>query len=67
MRARPSGEQMIEDVKCPECGGPMVSRKNGKTGQLFWGCKQDEIDVWDSLLDNPVAPRSAGPPQEKAE
>jgi ssDNA-binding Zn-finger/Zn-ribbon topoisomerase 1 len=26
-----------ENVKCPECGGPMVSR----TGQygVFWGCK----------------------------
>jgi len=29
---------MIENVKCPECRGPMTSRKNGLTGQLFWGC-----------------------------
>jgi len=28
----------IEDLKCPDCGGPMVSRKNHKTGQRFWGC-----------------------------
>lgn len=26
-----------ENVKCPECDGPMVSRK-GKFG-IFWGCK----------------------------
>ena len=28
----------IENVKCPECCGPMTSRKNGATGQRFWGC-----------------------------
>lgn len=28
----------IENVKCPECRGPMTSRKNARTGQLFWGC-----------------------------
>jgi len=27
-----------ENVTCPECDGPMVSRK-GKFG-TFWGCKQ---------------------------
>jgi len=27
-----------ENVTCPECDGPMVSRK-GKFG-VFWGCKQ---------------------------
>lgn len=27
-----------ENVKCPECGSPMTSRKNNKTGQRFWGC-----------------------------
>lgn len=27
----------IENVKCPECDGPMVSR-SGKYG-IFWGCK----------------------------
>jgi len=26
-----------EDVKCPDCGGAMISRK-GKFG-IFWGCK----------------------------
>ncbi len=30
---------MIENLKCPECGGPMVSRANNKTGQRFWGCR----------------------------
>lgn len=28
----------IEETKCPECDGPMVSRK-GKYG-IFWGCKR---------------------------
>ena len=27
-----------ENVKCPECGGPMTSRANKSTGQRFWGC-----------------------------
>ena len=26
-----------ENIKCPECSGPMISR-NGKFGP-FWGCK----------------------------
>lgn len=29
---------ILEDVKCPECDGPMVSRK-GQFG-TFWGCKK---------------------------
>lgn len=29
---------VLEDVKCPECDGPMVSR-TGKYG-VFWGCKR---------------------------
>ena len=29
---------MIENVKCPQCDGPMTSRKNNSTGQRFWGC-----------------------------
>lgn len=29
---------IYEDVKCPECGGPMVSRKG--TYGIFWGCKK---------------------------
>lgn len=29
---------MIENVKCPQCEGPMTSRKNTSTGQRFWGC-----------------------------
>lgn len=27
-----------ENVKCPKCGGDMISRK-GKFG-IFWGCKK---------------------------
>lgn len=27
-----------ENVACPVCRGPMVSRQHGKTGQRFWGC-----------------------------
>jgi ssDNA-binding Zn-finger/Zn-ribbon topoisomerase 1 len=27
----------IEDTKCPECDGPMISRHTS-TG-VFWGCK----------------------------
>ncbi len=29
---------MIENIKCPDCGGPMTSRANKATGQRFWGC-----------------------------
>jgi len=29
---------MIENVKCPQCDGPMKSRANKTTGQRFWGC-----------------------------
>jgi len=27
-----------ENLTCPECGEPMVSRANSVTGQRFWGC-----------------------------
>jgi len=27
-----------ENVRCPECDGAMVSRKNARNGQCFWGC-----------------------------
>ena len=30
----------LENVKCPSCGGPMVSRANKRTGQRFWGCQK---------------------------
>lgn len=30
----------IENVKCPECRGPMTSRANRATGQRFWGCNK---------------------------
>lgn len=29
-----------ENVKCPECDGPMTSRANKSTGQRFWGCNR---------------------------
>ena len=28
----------VKNLECPDCGGPMVSRKNKSTGQRFWGC-----------------------------
>ena len=30
--------QKPENLTCPECGEPMVSRANAITGQRFWGC-----------------------------
>jgi len=27
-----------ENVKCPDCDGPMVSRQNKRDGSRFWGC-----------------------------
>lgn len=27
-----------QNVTCPECGGPMLSRANRSSGQRFWGC-----------------------------
>lgn len=30
---------MVDDLKCPECGGRMVSRLNAQTQQRFWGCR----------------------------
>ena len=29
---------MIEETLCPTCGARMISRKNARTGQRFWGC-----------------------------
>ena len=29
----------LENLKCPECKGPMVPRTNRKDGTKFWGCK----------------------------
>lgn len=29
----------IENVKCPDCDGPMISRLNKKNQSRFWGCK----------------------------
>jgi ssDNA-binding Zn-finger/Zn-ribbon topoisomerase 1 len=29
-----------EDVTCPDCGGPMVSRLNKRENSRFWGCKR---------------------------
>lgn len=28
----------LTNTTCPQCGGPMTSRKNRATGQFFWGC-----------------------------
>jgi len=28
-----------ENLKCPDCEGPMVSRLNKKDNTRFWGCK----------------------------
>lgn len=28
-----------ENVKCPECKGPMVPRTNKQNGTKFWGCQ----------------------------
>lgn len=28
-----------QNVTCPKCDGPMVSRVNSQSGQRFWGCK----------------------------
>lgn len=28
-----------ENVACPTCGGPMVSRINRQKNSRFWGCK----------------------------
>lgn len=36
MRTLPTPSPILEDVKCPECGGKMASR-TGKYG-TFWGC-----------------------------
>lgn len=27
-----------ENVVCPACGARMISRKNSRTDQRFWGC-----------------------------
>lgn len=29
----------IENIKCPDCGGDMVSRLNKVKNSRFWGCK----------------------------
>ncbi len=29
----------VENLKCPTCGGPMVSRLNRVKNQRFWGCQ----------------------------
>lgn len=29
-----------ENLKCPDCDGPMVSRLNKSQGTRFWGCKK---------------------------
>lgn len=29
-----------ENLKCPDCGGPMLSRLNREKQQRFWGCQK---------------------------
>lgn len=29
-----------ENVKCPDCDGPMLSRLNAATRDRFWGCRK---------------------------
>jgi len=29
-----------QNLKCPECSGEMISRRNRNDGARFWGCKQ---------------------------
>lgn len=29
-----------QNIKCPECGGEMISRRNRNDGARFWGCKK---------------------------
>lgn len=29
----------LENLKCPDCSGPMVPRTNKADGTKFWGCK----------------------------
>ena len=31
---------VLEDVECPDCGSRMISRKNSKNGDMFWGCSK---------------------------
>lgn len=29
----------LENLKCPKCKGPMISRLNKRDSSRFWGCK----------------------------
>ena len=38
-REKMTENQSLQNLKCPNCSGPMVSRKNSKDGSKFWGCQ----------------------------
>lgn len=31
--------ESLQNVKCPNCNGPMAPRTNKNDGTKFWGCK----------------------------
>jgi len=35
-----SNNPSLQNLKCSNCGGPMVSRKSSVDGSRFWGCRQ---------------------------
>jgi hypothetical protein len=37
---KPTTSAYTNDMLCPECEGPMVSRTNRQNGNKFWGCKK---------------------------
>lgn len=58
---------MIEETKCPICDGPMTSRKNGATGQRFWGCNAYPKCKGTRNTDGDVPkPRLEGTPEREA-
>lgn len=47
-----------EDVKCPECGGMMLRRRNRRDGSAFWGCAR--FPDCRGTLDASAEPRGPG-------
>jgi ssDNA-binding Zn-finger/Zn-ribbon topoisomerase 1 len=65
----------MEETKCPECDGPMQSRKNKATGQVFWGCaafpkckgtRNTDGDAPKQRWDSSDGDRDQGSPSERA-
>lgn len=48
-----------QNVECPECGGPMVSRQNKRDGSRFWGCKKYPACRGTRNVDGEAKPRCA--------